>query len=922
MHNTSIRFIAILCAALAISPGSLLAQSGFSPAIPGRAPQLYKESGKDVEARFKWFSGPRMDSGENTLARIRLDAWEQHRNTTVHSPRILMKGGKVETSTWTNIGPRNRGGRITGIAVHPENPDIVYFTAAAGGVWKTTNGGDSFVAIADDLPTMSMGAIAIDRTNPDIVWVGTGEANGNADSYPGIGIVKSTDAGATWNLTGYKSSTRVAALRVHPSIGDIAIAATLDGIQRTEDGGATWKKTRTGAIYDLAVHPSQHNIWYAGVKGVGMVRSTDTGRTWESISTAWDSLGVPVTNIRRIALDVSVSNPDILYAVLVQNSGSSLMAIMKTTDGGTTWEMLPKPSNDFFSGFGWYMIDLAVDPSNPNRVLIGGLQIYLSIDGGQSWKTRNPSHVDQHALEFAPSNPSIFYAGHDGGFDKSTDGGDFYNGKNSNLPITQYYDFDVYRLDPDIVLGGTQDNGSHLSSSSSPDWKRVTGGDGTYCVIDYTDRKYMYTKMQNASSRWRSVDSGRTWGKIMTGITGTGPWVTPTVIDPKDPTVLYTVTTEKLYKTTNRGEQWFELADLMTTANSVRVMTVCPVNTNYIAVGYSGNFGIGLSTDGGATWTKSKAGLPSNDVTDILFHPTDIGTMYVTVSGNRSTSVYKSVDTGATWSSISGNLPAIPKNSIVMHPNDEMTLYVATDLGVYVTTDGGATWERLGTGMPNVPVIDLDFHAASGKLRAATHGRSIYELLVSTPVLLETFTVSAKGASVLLQWRTTVETNNAGFAIERRSGANDEWKEIGYVNGNGSGGGTFSYTFSDDDIPADAGMLVYRLKQIDFDGSYTYSSEVYIYTGKADAMRFQMLQNYPNPFNPVTTIAYEIPESGEVRVTVTDSYGKEIACIQQLRQHAGWHNIAFDASALPGGVYFYHLTYGGKRITKKMAVLK
>jgi photosystem II stability/assembly factor-like uncharacterized protein len=905
-------------------PLNLVAQSDeFTSRPEDETVSLYKESSKDIEARFNWFMEGRADENGEIPVDVRINAWKQIKSMSVHTPNVFLKSGKVADSRWKNIGPRNRGGRITGIAVHPTNHEIVYFTAADGGVWKSTNAGDDFVPVADDMPTMSMGSITIDPSNPDIVWVGTGEANGSSYIYPGIGIIKSTDAGLNWEITGYESSTRVAEIEVHPTISEIVLAATWAGLERTEDNGETWTRVRSGRAYDVMAHPTKPERWFAAMRGSGVWRSDDTGRTWESLSLDWqDDHGVKLSSITRLAFDLCTSEPETMYVTLVNGSGFSLLANMKSTDGGDTWEKLPQPGSDLFSGQGFYNCDIAVDPSDPDRVLIGGLWIYLSLNGGQSWSSRRPKHVDQHALAFSASNPSYFYAGHDGGFDRSTNGGANYVGLSARLPLSQYYDIDVSYTNPELVIGGTQDNGSHLGNASDPDWKRVTGADGMFSVIDYQDPNNMYTEMQYGQSHWRSTNGGNNWVAINAGIEGTGPWVTPVVIHPTNPSILYTVTNTHLYKTTNRGALWFKLAETVTSSATIREIGLSPANPEHMATGYSGSSGVATSTDGGLTWERSTPTPTRKTVSDLDYHPTDPNTFYVTVLGNGANSVFMTTDHGQSWKSISGNLPSLPTNTIEINPDNTQQMWVGTDLSVLTTIDGGENWEVLADGMPRVAVIDLKYHGPTGLLRAGTHGRSIYELVAATPVDLETFSAVLEGSNIMLQWRTSFETNNAGFAIERKDGSAEIWTEIGYVEGNGSGAGIFSYTFADNNLPVGTDAVVYRLKQIDFDGSYDYSSEAFVSLGSAAAISLALDQNYPNPFNPVTTIRYSVPEAAHIQMIVTDAKGIEVATLVNGESQPGAYTVSFDASEITSGVYFYHIISDGQRITRKMLLLK
>ncbi|MBL0174895.1 MAG: T9SS type A sorting domain-containing protein [Ignavibacteria bacterium] len=788
-----------------------------------------REGPSDIIAREVWYTSQRVNSGEEVPWQTRITSWEQRRAMNVRLPDVLHKSGKRASTSWINLGPRNRGGRVTGIAIHPTNPDLIYLTAANGGIWKSVDAGTTVVPIADDLPTLAMGAIAIDPSNPDIVWAGSGEANVWTYSYPGLGVFKSTDAGATWKSTAWFGSSRVAALRVHPDDGNTVFAATLKGLLRTRDGGGAWTTVLPGEVYELLLRPDNPAILYAGVKQKGIARSTDTGDTWEYITQDWvDSLGLALADIGRMAFDCCKAQPDVMYATVVKATGNNLYAMLKSVDGGANWTRISDPPFNVYNSQGFYNCDLAVDPVNPARALVGGILIYQTLDGGATWTYRSPSHADQHALEFAPSDPKIFYTGHDGGFNRSIDGGSTYDGLVHIMPITQYYDIDVAHTNPDIILGGTQDNGSHLGSALSADWKKVTGADGAVCNIDRENPGILYTEMQLGQNHWRSLDSGRTWKSIMTGITGTGAWITPVVLHPRDTATLFTATTAQLYKTTNRGNEWFPLAASVVPGRWIQELAISPADPSRMAEGFSGDGGIALSTDGGVTWTAGPK-IFTSVITDIEYHATDPKRLYVTFSGYSGKNIRMSTDGGATWDILNGNLPATPVNTIALHPSNDSVLWIGTDLSVFVTSNMGRTWEVLGEGMPVVSVQELVHHAPSGRLFAATHGRGIYELAVSTPVEA----VSSFAAD--------------GFALD---------------------------------------------------------------------------QNYPNPVGAETTIRYTLPRAGFIRLDVTDALGRHVASLAERFEDAGTHALPFAVSTLADGVYYYHLTVSGKKVTRMMVVMK
>ncbi|MFZ1729399.1 MAG: T9SS type A sorting domain-containing protein [Bacteroidota bacterium] len=721
--------IAFILAACCIIPISSWAQEadGGSAVRPVEGPD-------DIISRALWYTRERVAEGEEAPGQERMEAWRQLQTMDVYRPKVLDKSGAVAEAAWVNLGPRNRGGRVTGIAIHPTNPDIIYLTAANGGIWKSVDGGTTVLPIADDLPTLAMGAIAIDPSNTDNIWAGSGEANVWTYSYPGLGVFKSTDAGATWSTTTWFNSTRTSAMRVHPTDGNTVFAATLKGLVRTKDAGHSWETVLAGEVYDLMMHPDDPATWFAGVRAKGIYKSTDTGDTWEYLSQSWvDDLGLSLTEIRRLAIDCCKAHPEVMYAALVKSSGSNFYVMLKSTDGGVKWDSTSAPPYNVFNGQGFYNCDLAVDPVNPDRVLLGGILIYQTLDGGQTWSYRSPSHADQHALEFAPSDPTIFYTGHDGGFNRSTDGGSTYDGKTHIMPITQYYDIDVSYTDPHIILGGTQDNGSHLRSLPSEDWLKVTGSDGAVCNIDYENPGILYTEMQNGKNHWRSMDSGRTWSSIKIGIQEDGAWITPVVMHPRDPATLFTASTTHLYKTSNRGDEWLKVSERVVANRSIQKIAISPADPSHMAEGYSSDGGVALSTDEGVTCTPGPK-IFTAAITDMEYHATDPNRLYVTFSGYSGKNIVMTTDGGSSWEILNGDLPVAPINTLALDPSNDSVIWIGTDLKVFVTSNMGRNWEVLGDGLPIVSVMDLSYHAPSGRLFAATHGRGIYELASATPV--------------------------------------------------------------------------------------------------------------------------------------------------------------------------------------------
>jgi len=917
------KYCFLLVALLIITP-TLPAQDSapFLPVEPPEQLRLYRDSEQWIRERFRWFKQQREDADGSIPEGVREAAWQESNRMSLYKPSVrLGKTGATASARWTQLGPVNIGGRLTGIAIHPENHDIVYFTAADGGVWKSVNATSpdaSFVPVSDDLPTLATGSIDIDPNNPDIIYLGTGEANGSADSYPGVGVARSTDAGMTWEVIGGSQMKNIGAIRVHHTNGAIINAASRQGLFRSLDSGRTWSSTGPGIAHDLVSHPTIDSIIYAGVQGQGILKSTDSGTTWTELD-----IGVSRDSIGRVAVDLCRTQPHILYAVLVASRGPNVnktLAVVKSTDDGATWERtLPavNPTN-FFSTYGWYNCEIGVHPTDPEKIQVGGVGHYLSLNGGKSFSMRSGVHVDQHALEFSAIDPDICFLGNDGGIYISTNGGITFTGLNSNLPITQFYELGIALQDPDLMMGGTQDRGSNTRHQRNEQWVRSTGGDGGYCIIDYSDSNYRYAEYQNGS-HLRSTDGGARWHSINNGLYGKGPWVTPVVIHPTDPTILFTCTNRQLYKTTNRGSLWFPFHGNMDSARTINVIAISPRVPSTMLVGYTDGK-IWKSTNSGTSWTRVSTGIPARLCTDIIFDPSDDDTYYASFSGYIRESVFKTTNAGESWTSIAGNLPSIPTNALEINPGNTRELYVGTDFGVYITTNGGAEWQVLGEGMPKVVVVDLELHPLSGQLIAATHGRSVYGLTVTTSVDLLSFSATREGSGVHLQWRTTYEGSTRGYAIERAMGIGD-WEELAYIDAGDAVAAVRMYAYHDATIPSGFSSLRYRLKQLRHDGGIEWSTVISVDLGTAPES-FALEQNYPNPFNPGTTIRYTLPNSGAIRLYITDALGTVIRTMEDGIQYAGVHHVFLDASDLPSGAYFYHLEFAGRKETRKMLVMK
>jgi uncharacterized protein (TIGR03437 family) len=734
-------------------------------------------SSATIRARQEWFYSQRefplgyIPAGARAnaireLRRIDGIARQQRKGpVTASAGKNANAAAAMDSATWTLIGPRPTGagstsvtsGRVTAIAIDPRNSNVLYIGAAEGGVWKTTDGGLNWKPLTDDQVSLATGAIALDPQNPDTVYVGTGEENFAGDSYYGAGILKSTDGGATWtNIVGPFLRDRIGSVAVSPSITGLVLCAAQSGVWRSTDGGATWSRTLTGTGTSLLFDPRDGNSVFAalgntsGSSSNGVYHSSDGGATWLKLP----GLSSPtVANIGRIQLAMAPSQPSTMYGQ-VQNSSAAahgnLLGIWKTTDGGLTWTQLPIPNSLSWGDQLWYDTAIAVSPVNPDVVYSGATPIFRSLNGGATWSSPSPLgpnlqriHVDQHAFAFTPDGSKL-YIGNDGGIYYTTDitaTSINWNELNDTLATTQFYPgMSIDAANVSSAIAGTQDNGTQRYDGNLS-WTGVTCGDGGFTAVDFSAPQLAYSACQDiAIQRTATLSGNSSWVPASYGIdqTDATQFISPFMIDPSNPQTLY-FGTYRLWQSQDSGGKWRAVSPrLGGQLGTLKTIAVAPSDSNTVYVGTNDAF-VKVTNDiqdgPNAVWRDRSAGLPLRTVTHIAVDPVDPGTAYVTFSGFAlgsalSGHVYKTSSGGVTWTDISGNLPDIPANDLVIDPDLAQTLYIATDAGVMVSTDGGATWSSLGQGLPNVVVTSLVMQRKSRLLRAATHGRSVWDILV------------------------------------------------------------------------------------------------------------------------------------------------------------------------------------------------
>lgn len=692
--------------------------------------------------------------------------------TEAYSEAIQWKKQQANRSNadaiWEFSGPLNVGGRISDIEIPIDAAETYYVGAASGGIFKTTDAGDNWTPIFDEQEMLSIGDIEISKNNTSLIWVGTGEVNagGGSLAYDGNGMYKSTDAGITWESKGLPNAGSISKVLIDPNNDNIVFAGAMGplfrkdnnrGVYRSTDGGNTWEQrllvSDSTGIIDMAIHPSNGDIVYAaswerirrpnnrqyGGETSRIYRSQDGGDNWSELT---NGLPSNANDKGRISIDISQSNPNVLYAFYTDKIGN-IEGTFKTTNGGDSWTQVNSINTG--TSYHWWFGGIFVDPTDENIVYNSGFVMEKSTDGGNTWVSTFPGvHVDQHAVAFNASVPNEVLIGNDGGLYKSANNGATYV-KDNTLPITQFYRFHVDAQNIDKVYGGSQDNSTiRTTTGGLSDWNIIYGGDGFQPLVDPTNTNVIYALSQRGNLV-KSINNGATFNSALNGVSGsdTNNWDSPVALDPANPDIVY-FGTNRLYQSTNAAGNWTAISpDLSNgpyTGNlafgSLTTISVSPIDSNVITIGTDdGN--VWITQDTGSNWTKVSDVLPNYWVTKVLTSREDVNTIYVTFSGYRfgvdEGHVYKSSDNGANWTNISTTLPDIPVNDI--EQDSYGNLFVGTDIGVLASNDEGVTWQVLGTNLPSVVVNDLYIHEASEMMFAGTYGRSSYKIDISEDIL-------------------------------------------------------------------------------------------------------------------------------------------------------------------------------------------
>ena len=769
---------------------------------------------------------------------------------------------------WVERGPGNVPGRTRGLIIDPDDSEYKtwYAGSVGGGLWHTTDGGASWRSLTEDLPVLSVSALAMADSDHDVIYMGTGEGFGNVDAIAGDGIFRSADRGMTWHhlesTAGTSDFRYVNRLAVDPNDAGTVVAATNTGIFRSADGGQSWDTVyRGGRVQDFKVRPDDFSVQYATLNGYGILRSRDGGRTWRG---AYSNFARPVL---RMELAIAPSEPDVVY-FSAERSGSG-SELYRTTDAGTSWRRLVsanmEDAHNWLGRQGWYNQTLAVNPFDPEKLFLGGIQLWEATVAGDTAQLRNLPvngvvHVDHHNILAMPLGGAgdhfMVLNANNGGVYRSGDSGGGFVPAYRRYNTSQFYGV-AKRPGINSYIGGTQDNGtwrSYVNPNATRGWLPAGGGDGFDAIWHSDDDRYLLRTYQYNQLE-RSDNGGASWTSAVAGITDTGrdnaPFITSVANSHLEPDIVFMIGPSGIWRSDDFAETW-ELIPIAGpdwrsahygrhASGKVRVSLA---SSRIVWAGFrlddeapiTGSMHV--STDWGYSFRPVSVPdmAPQSSISGLATHPHEDSTAYVLFSVRGRSKILRTEDLGNSWSDLSGfegtgasmnGFPDVAVYDLLVMPHDTSMIWAGTEIGLFISEDGGRNWSYSDSGLPAVSIWRMIL--ADDEVVLATHGRGVW-----TYDLTEILSVE-----------------------DEREGA-------------------------------------------------------------ADGPRLE--QNYPNPFGGVTTLAFTLDRPAAVRLLVYDVKGRRVAELANRTYQAGAHTLEWDASAVSSGVYFGVLEADGARNSRRMIV--
>lgn len=677
-------------------------------------------------ARWQWFNEGRIsvngtaeDAARSAQAYLKYCLENRQFRTTAN-------GGN-----WDNVGiaaplSGRFSGRVNCVVAHPADTNVVYIGTPDGGLWQSSDGGQTLWSpLTDFLPALGVSAIAIDPVNTSTIYIGTGDADasgagGLVSDSRSVGILKSTDGGGTWSMTGMNwdvtTPTKISRINIHPTNPTQILAATGVGIQRSTDAGANWTIVQAGNFRDLV--RDQINFGYCyGATTDAVYKSIDGGATWTLVGA-----GLPASNVGRIALALTPANSSYVYALLSDLGGSNL-GFFRSTDGGLNFSPMNTADN-LVLWAGYYNLHLMADASDANKVWGGGVIMNRSTDGGATWVTNisGPGNfVDIHAVArignalVACADQGIYY---------SYNNGASWQHRNHYLDIFQYYRMGVGQTPNQYITCGSQDNGGHYAIGGT--WNQAVGGDGTGAAVDQANPNAMY--VASYASLSRTTDGGATWSHNMNAGVGTSEsnyWVFPVEAHPSIAGRVV-IGYNNLYLSTDYGSSWSPISTFAAPIYNQTIVGIALCDDANV-MWHCRRDSVFRTQDGGTTWQNVTGSLNTGGFQfyDIWVNPASSQEAFVAISGySVGNKVYRTSDAGATWQNISGTLPNISANCGVYAGGGNV--YIGMDDGVYHYDSISNTWTDYSQYLPNAIVTDIGIERQTGFVYASTYGRGVW----------------------------------------------------------------------------------------------------------------------------------------------------------------------------------------------------
>ena len=643
--------------------------------------------------------------------------WRDFKNLIIGNQT---KSGGV--GDWQPIGPFSHvntdswsagSGRVNCIVEDPNDPNILFIGAPAGGVWKSTDAGITWTPLGDELSVIGVSGIAIDPNNSNIIYLATGDTDGG-DTYS-IGVLKSIDGGASWLAAGNVAG-ETTELIIDPTNSNVIYLATSSGVYKSTNAGNSWNNIRNGNVRDIDMKPGSPNVLYA-VTSSDFFITTDSGTNWNTIAT-----GLPNTS-GRLAIATTAANASYVY-VLSATTGNAFQGVYRSINSGTSFTAMNTTTDIFESTQAWYDMAIAASQTNANEIVTGVLNLWKSTNGGSSftqlnsWSSPSASaytHADIHYLKYYGGN---LYCGSDGGIYQSTNSGNDFTDLTDGLQIGQFYRIGGSQNDVNTISGGLQDNGGYVLKSGV--WKNYYGADGMEAGVDRNNSNLIFGMIQNGDL-YRSTNGGNT--SSGQGSPMSGRWVTPMQMDPNNDRLLagYDDLHEFDY-----ASGWNQLSGF-TFPDQLRCIEIYDGNSDIIFVSTDDN--IYKTINNGVVFTNITGSLPTNSViTSIEVNPSNSDELWVSRGGwDGSNHLFHTSDGGANWNNLTGNLPNLPCNIVKYDDGTNGGIYVGTDIGVYYRDNDLGNWIQFMNNLPNVIVNDLEIHEASNVIRAGTYGRGVWE---------------------------------------------------------------------------------------------------------------------------------------------------------------------------------------------------